>query len=437
MLKLGLGMWLYDVLALFHAPKFHERLSSKGAQALLPTLTPDELKGAYLYSDAYMDDDRLVIETLRSAVNAGASVASYVRAGQAQLDHSGKIVSIEATDLESGKSLGMIRARHFISTVGPWTDLVGAGLFKTWKKLLRPSKGVHLVVPAHKIPTKSAVVMAEGKRIIFAIPRGDIVIVGTTDTDYPGNPEDVVTQKQDVDYLLKVVGEYFCGSELSEADIISSYAGVRPLVNDGSETESKTSREHVIKSTDHNVTFVAGGKYTTYRRMARDIVEVVLKREFPMEDRIKFARNNTREPINPQVTPEKLSRAIAQAPIWAKHYKIAPQISTVLAERHGDEAQKILNDFVTFRNEHPYLTMSLWNMEALFAVRETMCFHLKDFMLRRSPLYLTTKDHGRFCEKEVAAVMAIELGWSKEDIEKELADYHAEINRELAWRGNG
>src|SRR5205823_4724430 len=129
------------------------------------------------------------------------------------------------------------------------------------------------------------------KRIIFAIPRGDIVIVGTTDTDYKENPEGVKSNLEDVDYLINVVNGYFPGSPINKTDIISSYAGVRPLVDDGSHSESKTSREHVILNTSHNITFVAGGKYTTYRRMARDIMETVLRKEFSVEDRIQFARN--------------------------------------------------------------------------------------------------------------------------------------------------
>ncbi|MBK9293849.1 MAG: glycerol-3-phosphate dehydrogenase/oxidase [Oligoflexia bacterium] len=434
MFKMGLGMWLYDALALFHTPKFHQRLSFEASLHQVPYLKAAGLKGSYLYSDAYMDDDRLVLETLRSAHSFGAKSVNYVKVLKSQKDEAKRITALECEDLKSNKKFS-VKARHFISTVGPWTDIVGESLVNDWKKLLRPSKGIHFTIPHSKLPVRDAIVMAtdKDKRIIFAIPRGEIVIIGTTDTDYPGDPAGVHSELLDVDYLIGIVEKYFSHAKITKKDIIASYAGVRPLVHDGSATESKTSREHVIKHTNHNITFVAGGKYTTYRRMARDIVELVLKKEFSLEHKIQFARNQTRLPINPLVTVDTLSVALSQAEDWAKEFSLSLKEATVLAQRHGMEALNLLkkhSDLVK-----PFTKGSqIWQIEASRAIEQTMCLHLKDFMLRRCPLYLTQKDHGMSVIGEVADLMQKKLGWTDSQKNAEVELYVKHIAFEMGWQ---
>ncbi|MEK7357732.1 MAG: FAD-dependent oxidoreductase, partial [Bdellovibrionota bacterium] len=142
MFKMGLGMWLYDALSMFEAPELHERLTAKESTERLPLLQTKDLMGSYVYSDAYMDDDRLCIETHRAAAKLGTVAANYVTANDAEIKN-GKIASVGATDTTTGKSF-RIRSKHVISTTGPWTDLVASQLLGNWKKILRPSKGVHL-----------------------------------------------------------------------------------------------------------------------------------------------------------------------------------------------------------------------------------------------------------------------------------------------------
>ncbi|RYZ67949.1 MAG: glycerol-3-phosphate dehydrogenase/oxidase, partial [Proteobacteria bacterium] len=339
MFKMGLGMWLYDALSMFEAPELHERLDAEESLERLPLLQANKLMGSYVYSDAYMDDDRLVHETMRSAIRKGALAVSYVSADNAQMEN-GKVTSIGCTDKLNDQKF-TIRARHVVSTVGPWTDEVAINLLQKWKKILRPSKGVHLTFDRKRFPLKEAVVMAEGKRIVFGIPRHEMIIVGTTDTDYSGDPNDVRTTEEDVRYLLKVASEYFPGAKLTAEDIISSYEGVRPLVDDGSETESKTSREHVIIEDPRNITFVAGGKYTTYRRMAEQTVEAAL-RTFSLEDQIKFGKSDTKSALNDLATPAKVEEAVRTAADWAKEYGLSREHAELLASRHGLEAIELL-----------------------------------------------------------------------------------------------
>ncbi|MBO9668393.1 MAG: glycerol-3-phosphate dehydrogenase/oxidase, partial [Bdellovibrio sp.] len=296
--KMGLGMWLYDALALFQAPEMHERLNAAESLERMPALRSEHLLGSYVYSDAYMDDDRLVLETLRSANEMGAVCVNYVKATGAQFGEDGKVNAITCED-QFSKEKFTVHAKHVISSVGPWTDQVGQNLLKDWKKILRPTKGIHLTLPKHRLPLSSAVVMGAEKenRIVFGIPRHEMIIIGTTDTDYKESPENVGVTPDDVKYLLEITDHYFPGAKLTAHDIIASYAGVRPLVNDGSSSEGKTSREHTIISDPRGVTFVAGGKYTTYRLMCQQTVSKALE-HFDLEDRVRFAKKDTSVPLN-------------------------------------------------------------------------------------------------------------------------------------------
>lgn len=278
MFKMGLGMWLYDALSLFQTPEMHERCDDKETLARMPSLRAHHLVGSYIYSDAYMDDDRLVLETLRAANENGALCANYVSASGAVFSKDGSISAISCEDQVSGEKFE-IKAKHVISSVGPWTDQLGESLFKDWKKILRPTKGVHLTLRKDRLPLSSAVVMGaeKGNRIVFGIPRHEMIIIGTTDTDFKESPENVTATAEDIQYLLDITEQYFPGAKVTAKDIIASYAGVRPLVNDGSQTEGKTSREHTILSDPRGVTFVAGGKYTTYRLMCEQTVDKALE----------------------------------------------------------------------------------------------------------------------------------------------------------------
>lgn len=432
MFKMGLGMWLYDALSTFEAPEMHERLSAHEAIERLPLLQDNGLLGAFAYSDAYMDDDRLVIETLRSAARHGASCANYVSAEGAKLQE-GKVTSITCRDRVKNETFE-IRARHFVSTVGPWTDIVGQKMLPEWKRILRPSKGIHLTFDRSRLPLKQAVVMAADaeKRIVFGIPRHEMIIVGTTDTDYKGDPGDVNTSSDDVKYLLRVAGEYFPGAKLTVDDIIATYAGVRPLVHDGSETESKTSREHVILRDPHNVTFVAGGKYTTYRLMGEQTVKAAL-RWFGTEDNIRFRHGQTKAALNPRATVESLSSSLRMVKTWAMETGLSEKTVRALVDRHAGEAHDLLHQTAR-KNYTGSEDAKLWSIEAWHAIHQTMCLHLTDFYVRRSPLFLARADHGLPLLEDLSRVFADELRWSDSQRSDEVAAVKAHIARELSWR---
>ncbi len=428
MFKMGLGMWLYDVLSLFRAPKLHERLNPKKSLERMPILESHDLKGSYVYSDAYMDDDRLVIETLRSANSLGADLVSYVKAESSEMQNN-QVRAIHCVD-QITKQKFTLRAKHFISAGGPWTDLLGENLLHKWKKILRPSKGIHITLDRKRLNLPCAVVMAtdSDKRIIFGIPRHEMIIIGTTDTDFSGDPTAVYAKKEDVSYLLKIVSQYFPGANLKEEDIVASYAGVRPLVHDGASTESKTSREHVIICDPRNMTFVAGGKYTTYRLMAEQAIQKILKNYFSKEEQKRYAKNKTHVPINPKVTPETFLKAQQSVTEIKKNTHFDIQTIQILVDRHGNEAVDLIREFYSRDAK------SIWELEAKFAIQNTMCGSLLDFYLRRAPLFLAEKDHGRSLLEPLAKIFQTELGWTEEEKTQKIQEILNHENFELSWR---
>lgn len=431
MVKMGLGMWLYDILSTFEAPELHEHHSLDQTLKRVPVLNSRELRGSYVYSDAYMDDDRIVIETLRSAANWGAVTANYVSAKAAEFED-GKVKSVTCRD-EISQNEFRLSGRHFVSTVGPWTDQLGHKIFSDWRKIMRPSKGIHLTFRRERLPIRDAVVMVtdDQKRIVFAIPRHEMVIVGTTDTDYSGDPREVHSTREDVEYLLKVADHYFPGAGLQKSDIISSYAGVRPLVDDGAATESKTSREHLIFTDPRNVTFVTGGKYTTYRQIAEDALHAILD-VFSLEERIRWGKSRTLEPLNPMVTKDSLFKSQHQTEAWARDFKIDVDTVHFLVERHGAETKVILGKFASRVQSLPP-TDWRWYLEAYHAIHETMCLTLRDFYLRRVPLFLSRQDHGFPLLEDLSKIFQSELQWSDDDRAQQVEIVKSHLRFEMGW----
>lgn len=435
MFKLSLGMWLYDLLALFETPEIHQRLNRKQTHQRAHFMNDAGLVGSFLYSDAYMDDDRLVHETLRAAHSLEAENAivqvPYMRAQEPVWGkEDATLVGLTVEDLTSQEKF-VIKGKHVVSSVGPWSDQVAKSFYSEWTPLLRPSKGIHITLPRDRLPLKDAIVMAVDKeeRIVFAIPRHEMIIVGTTDTDFKERPEDVKVETKDVEYLLQVCREYFPGANLKESDIIGAYAGVRPLVQDGSKTEGKTSREHTVLSLPGGFTLVAGGKYTTYRSMAQSVVEAALK-QFPQEDQVKYARANTKGPLNPLVTAESYQESFALVEALSEKFKISRAEARLLLERHGLEAVALLNEAVLSGYQKPQ------EFEAFHAVHYTYCFNLVDYYWRRFPLFLSEKDHGLKHLDDVVRVFATELHWEKSQIEHQVKMLHQHIAQEMAWNSH-
>ena len=266
--KLSVGVRIYDLLC---GGRNFGRSGSFGPArtlALAPGLRAEGLTGSVRYFDGLTNDARLVTDTLRSAANAGAVVMNYC--GLVGAERVSEAWRCRLSDGVSGTDLE-VEARGVANAAGPWAPLLSPEV------TLRCTKGVHLVVDAARLPVKEAVVMAEGPRILFVIPWGERVIVGTTDTDYEGPLDDIRVDEADESYILGVTNACFPDVKLTAADIRGAWAGVRPLVADPNGNPSDISRSHKITSPQPGWWDVTGGKLTTYRLMAEQTVDRVFK----------------------------------------------------------------------------------------------------------------------------------------------------------------
>ncbi|WP_414663389.1 glycerol-3-phosphate dehydrogenase/oxidase [Horticoccus sp. 23ND18S-11] len=267
--QLRIGVKIYDLLCGGRNFQPSRGFTRAETQAMLPELDATDLAGSVRYFDALTNDARLVVDTLRSAERNGATVVNYTRFQDARRQPDGWICQIE--DQLTGRT-GNVRAKTIVNATGPWADHVPHSAVK-----LRLSKGIHIVIDRARLTLPSAVVITEGKRILFVLPWGSRVIIGTTDTDYRGKPEAVAVDESDVVYVLRTVNEFFPKIALTGSDIISSWAGIRPLIANPDGSPSDISRAHQIKSPEAGWWDIAGGKLTTYRLMSEQAVDQIAR----------------------------------------------------------------------------------------------------------------------------------------------------------------
>lgn len=279
LLALTLGMWVYDGLAVFRNIHRHRMMTPRRALAMEPRLRLQGLRGAALYYDCFTDDARLTLETVLAAEEEGAVAANYLEL-KAFVKEAGKIVAAHLHDRISGAEFS-VRARTIVNATGPWTDRVRQLDDSTAKPCLRLTKGAHVVVARERVGNAQAVVMhsPRDQRVMFVIPWGAHTLIGTTDTDFIGEPEEAVADDTDIEYLLEAANWFFPAAKLTPADVVSSYAGLRPLVAaPEADSPSAVSREEAIFESPSGLITLAGGKLTTYRSVAAEIVQLVAKR---------------------------------------------------------------------------------------------------------------------------------------------------------------
>ena len=381
--KLTIGVKVYDLLC--SGKNFGKSQSLNRAQMLEAAsgLTPEGLNGGVRYFDGFTQDARLVLDTLRSAVIAGAAVHNYSEVmsadtsatvtapGHWQVRHRCRQCHRESTSI----------ARSIINAAGPWATKFGHSAIK-----LRLTKGVHLVVPADRLPVTAALVMPEGNRILFAIPWGERTIIGTTDTDFSGDPDEVRCTTGDRDYLLEIVNRYFATARLRAADVRSTWAGLRPLIAPSGTVEanapSDISRSHKILMPQPGWFDVAGGKLTTYRIIGEQAVDRAL-------EHLQRTAQVTHRP------PSKT----AHQPLLPDSGDVSriDGISAVLPPRVSIEA-------VQHFCQHEWAR------------------HLADIMVRRTSWVHYLDDH-RGIARQVAQWMAACLHWSPERTADEVANY--------------
>jgi glycerol-3-phosphate dehydrogenase len=421
---LSMGLWLYDILALFRTPKFHEWLSSDNALGREPTLRSDRLVGAGVYADCATDDARLTFALIKDAWSRGALVANYTEVLAFEKDH-GKIVGVNARDLLSDVSL-KVKAKIVVNATGPWSDNLRKLDDHSAEPKLRPAKGIHIIVPRDRLRNKEAVVIESRRdgRNMFVVPWDGLSLVGTTDTDYHGDLDHVDVSKEDVDYLIEALDQTYPESHITESDIVSSYASVRPLAAELGVSEDAVSRDQLIFESSTGLVSIIGGKLTTHRSMAKALVDQVsnkLKREYatPPKSGCKTAQ------LVLDYDENELEQAVNNL---IQNSGLEAETARHLVEAYGPDAMKVLqivrqNSQLLSRiaAETPYIMA-----EVAYAARYEMAMRLVDFMFRRTQLAYRLRDHGRSVVQNLANVMSEELGWSSETLAKEMSQYEAE-----------
>ena len=268
-----LGVFLYDVLSGKYLISKHRILNSTEILQRIPQIQKDGLIGGISYHDAQMDDVRLCLENILNARAKGAKVANYVEV-QALLKEKDKVVGVEVLDRISGRK-SEIHAKNVICAVGPWANRFWQMDTSSALPKIRTTKGIHLVYNEKICENALLLQTKTGRRIFFVIPWKGQSLIGTTDTDYTGDPDQAGSEEQDVDYLLTEIKRFFPTMMFDKNKIVTTFAGLRPLVYAKGEP-GKISRQHVIEKTDSGMIYVLGGKYTTYRRIAEECVEIIL-----------------------------------------------------------------------------------------------------------------------------------------------------------------
>lgn len=440
------GLWLYEGLALFRSPKRPRKLKKAQLAKEEPTLNLEELTGAPLYYDCATDDARLTLENAIAAADDGATIVTYAKATGFEFGEDGKITAVIVQDQLTGETK-TVRAACVINATGPWTDrTLNMNPANGGKELLRPTKGVHFVVPREVLPVNNAVVCFHpvDTRVLFALPWGDCTYVGTTDTDYEGDPGDCAATGEDIDYLIAAAKAYFPECEIRYEDIHCTWAGLRPLMRPPEEnevSESSVSREHSLTVGADGMITIAGGKLTTYRRMCEEVVDKAIQLlRLKGELRAGVAKKGRTEdaPLPGAVgwPANDDHAAVAEKIREASGGHIDEDTAQLLSNNYGMRGLKVAQ----LVNSNPKLGARLLphRPEILaqvdFGVHEELASTVLDVIKQRTQLFYRDANQGLDAVSMVADRMAILLSWDDEQKQQSIAAYHADVDRNRRWR---
>jgi glycerol-3-phosphate dehydrogenase len=409
----GAGLVLYDAMEGPRRPVPHHRhLTARGALKRAPALSPDRLAGAMLYYDAQVDDARHTLTVARTAAAHSAVVATRVSAVGLLREAGGtRVTGARVRDEESGREI-TVTSEVVVVCAGVWTDQVHelAGVQAGYR--VRMSKGVHIVVPRAAVDANTGMILRTDKSVLFFIPWGEHWIVGTTDTDWSGDRAEPTATEEDIEYILAAANRVLA-HPLTRADVTAVYAGLRPLVDprvghNGSKPTTKLSREHVVDAPVPGLVSVAGGKFTTYRLMARDVVDAAVAdfgREVP---------GSVTEQV-PLLGADGLAAVQPAAGRLAEDYGVTRAAVEHLLGRYGTLAEEVLKPIRAdaglarpLAEPHPYL-----RAEVAYAVTHESALHVEDVLMRRTRLFIESADAGVGAAADVSAIMGRLLGWSR------------------------
>ena len=424
----GTGVSAYDMLGFSMGQSRglpgHRQLTRKSALKLAPALKRSALTGALVYWDAQVDDARYVMTLLRTAAGYGAHVASrtqvtgFLREGE-------RVTGVRATDLETGTELE-IRAQQVVNATGVWTDDIQQLVGGRGTIDVRASKGVHLVVPRDRIHSSTGIILRTPVSVLFVIPWGRHWIIGTTDTDWSLDKAHPAASRTDIDYVLGQLNNVLA-VPLTQDDVEGVYAGLRPLLAGESESTSKLSREHTVAHPVPGLVMIAGGKYTTYRIMARDAVDAVA--------------HGLDGKVAPSCTENiPLAGADGYQALWNSRYGLARSSGLHVARiehllnRYGSMIGEVLDLIAAdpglgkpLAGADDYL-----RAEIVYAASHEGARHLDDVLARRTHASIETWDRGVTAAEDAVTLMAGPMKWKSRQVARELENYRARVAAERA-----
>ncbi len=419
----GAGVLAYDLLAKAKGSPLphHRHLTRRGVRKLFPSVRPEAIAGGVIYWDAQVDDARHTMTIARTAARHGAAMASSARVAGLLRDQD-RVVGVAVDDLETGRRHD-ISARHVVNATGVWTDglreMAGRGTIS-----VQASKGVHLVVPRDRISAGTGIIMRTEKSVLFVIPWGQHWIIGTTDTPWELDLAHPAASRHDIDYLLDHVNEVLV-EPLTHDDIVGVYAGLRPLLRGESDETSKLTREHAVTQVVPGLVSIAGGKYTTYRVMAADTIDVVARNlggDVPesVTDRI------------PLVGADGFEGAWNARAVTARRAGLDVAVIERLLRRYGTRIDDLLALIAADPSAGEPLTGAPGHLraEVTYAVTHEGALHLDDVLTRRTRVSIETRDRGLAVADVVVELMAAVLGWDSATCDRELDHYRTRVRAE-------
>ena len=426
--KLAAGMLLYDALALFRNVKAHRMLGKRAVLEAEPMLRERGLMGGARFYDAQCDDARLVLATARSAIGHGALVANYTAVLSLERT-AGRVVGAVVEDRLTGRH-ATVRASVVVNATGPWADRLRTMEDAGAAPMLQPTKGIHVVVDRGRIDHRGAIIFTSpiDGRVLFILPWGERSYIGTTDTDTGEPPDQLAITAEDIVYLLRSANALFPHARLAVEDVRGAWAGLRPLLAaKGVRDESSRSRDHAIVQGSGGMITVVGGKLTTYRIMAREVVERAVR-----ELRLREGRGRPSDaPTDEEALPGGEAADLTMFRERGLEIGVVPESVDHVLRHYGTEAAGIFNlgggDRRLLRRllpPHPAI-----EAEVLHAVRRELAQTVEDVLVRRTHIYYEHPERGVPAARRVAELMAREYAWDDARVDAETRRYEAFARR--------
>ncbi|WP_190294759.1 glycerol-3-phosphate dehydrogenase/oxidase [Paenibacillus darwinianus] len=421
---LKIGLSVYDRLAGVKKEERHFMLSKKEVFAQEPLINRDTVKGGGMYIEYRTDDSRLTLEVAKTAFEHGALISNYAEMVEFLQDENGQAIGVVVLDHASQRTFKLY-AKFIVNAGGPWVDKIRRMEGELQGKRLHLTKGIHIVVPFERFPVKESIYYDVKGRMIAVVPRDGCTYIGSTENDYLGSLDDIRVSQSEVDYLLDCVNLMFPSVELKQADIISTWAGLRPLIHEEGKAAGHLSRKDEIFISESGLITIAGGKLTGYRKMAERVVNLVQRKGgFPA---VPSKTETVKLTGGRFDNGEQLKQCIGSIARDRRYPGMDAETASDLVFKYGSNAGKVL-DYLEDMD-----TKSLIAAEVRFCIEQEMAMKLSDFFLRRTGRLLFKRKDIPALLEAAASEFARVLGWDGEQAQKEKVQFNEEYAHALQF----